>query len=59
MAKGEQRGNRETKKPKTQKPKTNAASPSQKGTAGSSAGSKKIAARGIQPGSIRSVISAS
>jgi hypothetical protein len=41
MAKGEQRGNREAKKPKTQKPKTNATAPSQKGTAGSSAGSKK------------------
>ena len=41
MAKGEQRGNREAKKPKKEKPKTIAAAPSMKGTAGSSAGSKK------------------
>jgi hypothetical protein len=32
MAKGEQRGNREAKKPKKQKIKTIAAAPSQKGT---------------------------
>jgi len=30
MAKGEQKGNRETKKPKKEKPKTIAAAPSQK-----------------------------
>ena len=36
MAKGEQRGNREAKKPKE-----SAAAPSTKGTAGSSGGSKK------------------
>ena len=41
MAKGEQRGNREAKKPKKEKPKTIAAPDSTKGTAGSSAGSKK------------------
>ncbi len=41
MAKGEQRGNREAKKPKKEKEKTIAAAPSMKGTAGSSAGSKK------------------
>ena len=43
MAKGEQRGNREAKKPKKEKPKTSAAAPSIKGTAGSStsSGSKK------------------
>jgi hypothetical protein len=41
MAKSEQRGNRESKKPKKEKPKTIAAAPSQKGTAGSSAGSSK------------------
>ncbi|HZA92554.1 MAG TPA: hypothetical protein VE420_08000 [Gemmatimonadales bacterium] len=40
MAKGEQRGNREAKKPK-EKPKTSAAAPSIMGTAGSSSGSKK------------------
>jgi hypothetical protein len=33
MAKGEQRGNRESKKPKKEKVKTIAAAPSQKGTA--------------------------
>jgi hypothetical protein len=32
MASGEQRGNREAKKPKKEKPKTNAAAPSTKGT---------------------------
>jgi hypothetical protein len=32
MAKGEQRGNREAKKPKKEKPKTIAAAPSTKGT---------------------------
>ncbi len=31
MAKGEQRGNRETKKPKKEKPKVIAAAPSMKG----------------------------
>lgn len=41
MPKSEQRGNREAKKPKKEKPKTIAAAPSTKGTAGSSAGSKK------------------
>ncbi len=41
MAKGEQRGNREAKKPKKEKPKTIAAAPSMKGPTGSSAGSKK------------------
>jgi len=41
MAKGEQRGNREAKKPTREKPKTRAAAPSAKGTAGSSSGSKK------------------
>jgi hypothetical protein len=40
MPKGEQRGNREAKKPKKEKPKTIAAAPSMKGTAGSSGGSK-------------------
>jgi hypothetical protein len=33
MAKGEQKGNRESKKPKKEKVKTIAAAPSQKGTA--------------------------
>jgi hypothetical protein len=33
MAKGEQKGNRESKKPKKEKIKTIAAAPSQKGTA--------------------------
>jgi hypothetical protein len=32
MAKGERHGNRETKKPKKEKPKTIAAAPSTKGT---------------------------
>ena len=41
MAKGEQRGNREAKKPKKEKPKTIAAAPPTKETAGSSGGSKK------------------
>ncbi|WP_457091459.1 hypothetical protein [Microvirga sp. P5_D2] len=41
MAKGEQRGNRETKKPKAAKPKTIAAAPSTKGTVNASTGSKK------------------
>ncbi len=40
MAKEQKRGNRETKKPKQEKPKTIAA-PSMKGATGSSAGSKK------------------
>jgi len=40
MPKGEQRGNREAKKPKKEKPKTGAAAPSMKGTVGSSGGSK-------------------
>ncbi|ABD90171.1 hypothetical protein [Rhodopseudomonas palustris] len=35
MAKGEQKGNRETKKPKKEKVKTIAAAPSQKGSGGS------------------------
>ena len=34
MAKGEQRGNREAKKPKKEKPKNIAAAPSTKGTVG-------------------------
>ncbi|HEY0327457.1 MAG TPA: hypothetical protein VGC77_00025 [Rhodopseudomonas sp.] len=34
MAKGEQKGNRETKKPKKEKVKTIAAAPSQKGAGG-------------------------
>jgi hypothetical protein len=33
MPKGEQRGNREAKKPKKEKPKTNASAPSLKGAA--------------------------
>jgi hypothetical protein len=41
MAKGEQRGNREAKKPKKEKPKTIAAAPSTKGTVSSSTASKK------------------
>ena len=41
MPKGEKRGNRESKKPKQEKPKTIAAAPSTKGTGGTSAGSKK------------------
>jgi hypothetical protein len=41
MAKGEQRGNREAKKPKKEKPKTIAAAASQKGTIGSSTGANK------------------
>jgi hypothetical protein len=41
MAKGEQRGNREAKKPKKEKTKKIAAAPSTKGTVGSNAGSKK------------------
>ncbi len=41
MAKGEQKGNREAKKPKKEKTKTIAAAPSMKGTAGSGVGSKK------------------
>ncbi len=40
MPKGEQRGNREAKKPK-EKEKTTAAAPSMKGSTGSNAGSKK------------------
>ncbi len=34
MPKGEQRGNREAKKPKKEKPKTTAAAPSTKGQTG-------------------------
>ncbi len=41
MAKGEQRGNRESKKPKAEKPKTIAAAPSTKGTMGPGTTSKK------------------
>jgi hypothetical protein len=41
MPKGEQRGNREAKKPKKEKEKTTAAAPSMKGSTGSNAGSKK------------------
>jgi hypothetical protein len=41
MAKGEQRGNREAKKPKKEKPKESAAAPSTKGTVASIARSKK------------------
>ena len=41
MAKGEQRGNREAKKPKKEKPKTITAAASQKGTLGSNRGSTK------------------
>jgi hypothetical protein len=41
MAKGEQRGNREAKKPKKEKTKTIAAAPSMKGATGSNPGSKK------------------
>jgi hypothetical protein len=37
MARGEQHGNREAKKPKKEKPKTIAAAPSTKGSAGASA----------------------
>ena len=41
MAKGEQRGNREGKKPKKEKPKTIAAAASQKGTVASIREAKK------------------
>jgi hypothetical protein len=41
MAKGEQRGNREAKKPKKEKPKSIAAAASQKGMVGSITQSKK------------------
>ncbi|HWV45473.1 MAG TPA: hypothetical protein VN039_05515 [Nitrospira sp.] len=41
MAKGEQRGNREAKKPKKEKPKVIAAAPSLKGTMSSGATGKK------------------
>jgi hypothetical protein len=41
MAKGEQRGNREAKKPKKEKTETIAAAPSTKGTVSSNDGSKK------------------
>ena len=41
MPKGEQRGNREAKKPKKEKQKTIAAAPSMKGSRGSNAGPKK------------------
>lgn len=41
MPKGEQKGNREAKKPKKEKAKTIAAAPSMKGSTGSAAGSKK------------------
>ena len=40
MAKGQQRGNREAKKPKKEKPKTIAAAPSSKGNVGSTPTSK-------------------
>ncbi len=38
MAKGQARGNREAKKPKKEKPKTNASNPSTKGGGGLSKG---------------------
>ena len=41
MAKGEQKGNREAKKPKKEKTKTIAAAPSTKGTPASGGGGKK------------------
>ena len=41
MAKGEQRGNREAKKPKKEKPKESAAASPTKGTLASISGSKK------------------
>ncbi len=41
MAKGEQHGNREAKKPKKEKTKTIAAAPSTKGTVASITASKK------------------
>jgi hypothetical protein len=41
MAKGEQRSNRETKKPKKEKPKTIAAAPSLKGAGGRSGTDQK------------------
>jgi len=41
MAKGEQRGNREAKKPKKEETKTIAAEPSTKGSVGSNTGSRK------------------
>ena len=41
MAKGEQRGNREAKKPKKEKPKTIAAAPSMKGLSMTGAATKK------------------
>lgn len=41
MPKGEQRGNREVKKPKKEKPKSNAAAPSTKGAGGAMTGSGK------------------
>ena len=41
MPKGEQRGNRESKKPKKEKEKKIAAAPSTKGTVAASPGSKK------------------
>ena len=44
MAKGEQRGNREAKKPKKEKPKESAAAPSTKGTVASIASIQEVAA---------------
>ncbi|HVV93993.1 MAG TPA: hypothetical protein VHD15_11280 [Hyphomicrobiales bacterium] len=41
MAKGQQRGNREAKKPKKEKPKVTAAAPSLKGKSGSPAPTSK------------------
>ena len=41
MAKGEQKGNRETKKPKKEKPKTIAAAPSTKGSGSTTTYGKK------------------
>lgn len=41
MAKGQQRGNREAKKPKKEKPKTIAAAPSQKGKVGATSAPTK------------------
>ena len=40
MPKGEQRGNREAKKPKKEKAKTSAAAPSTKGSVGAAVNSK-------------------
>ena len=48
MAKGEQRGNREAKKPKKEKLKTIAAAASQKGTVSSIRDGQEVAARSAQ-----------